>query len=83
MHRDANEAAIFDAFKAVGCSVITINHAGAPDAVVFCQGRPLLVEIKQKHGRLTPAQERFHAAWTGPAIHIVRTVDDALKLAKG
>lgn len=81
--RDANEQSVFDAFRAAGCSVLSISQEGAPDAVVFCQGRTLLVEIKARKGTLTPQQVKFHAAWRGPEIHIVRDVDAALKLVRG
>lgn len=81
--RDQNESLIFAAFRAAGCSILPISAAGAPDAVVFCHGRTLLVEVKARTGRLSEPQKKFHKDWQGPEIHIVRTVDDALKLAAG
>ncbi len=82
--RDANEQIIFEAFEAAGCSVLPISKKGAPDAVVFCHGRPgFPVEVKARLGKLTKHQIAFHKAWRGPEIQIVRDVESALKLAKG
>lgn len=38
-----------------------------------------LVEVKTGKGGLTPAEEQFHQDFAG-YVHIVRTVDDALRL---
>jgi hypothetical protein len=81
--RDANEALILDAFKAAGCAVLSISAEGGPDAIVFHHARFWLVEVKGKKGTLTAKQARFHQAWRGPEIYIVRTVERALELAKG
>lgn len=78
--RDGNEADIFEAFEGRGASVLRMSGAGQPDAVVFYRGSVWLVEVKQKAGKLKPAQVRFQARWTGPAVHIVRSVEDALAL---
>ena len=38
-----------------------------------------LIEVKGPKGKLTPAQVEFMATWPG-VVHIVRSVDDALRL---
>lgn len=78
--RDTVEAEIITAFEAAGGAVLTVSSTGAPDLVVFHRGRVFLVEVKARRGTLTPQQVAFHAAWRGPTIHIVRSVEDALTL---
>ena len=79
--RDANEAVLFRAFKAAGCAVLPISAPGAPDAVIFTPaGKGLLVECKALRGTLSEPQKRFHASWRGPEIHVVRSIDDVLRL---
>lgn len=78
--RDANEPLIVDYLEAAGCSVLKVNEAGKPDLVAFKSGRVWLIEIKQPKGKLRERQTAFQAKWTGPPIHVVRTVDEAAKL---
>lgn len=79
--RDQNEAVLFRAFRAAGCAVLPISAPGAPDAVIFLPtGKGLLVEVKSARGKLRPEQIRWQATWRGPEIHIVRTIDDVLRL---
>lgn len=83
MRRDGNEIGIFQALEARGASILRVSQPGLPDAVVFYQGRVWLMEVKQKAGKLKPAQVRFQAKWTGPAVHIVRSVEDAIAMLSG
>ncbi len=77
--RDANEAEIKDALKAVGASVVTISAKGVPDLLVGYRGVNYLLETKGKRGKLTPDQVQFFEDWCGEAS-VVRTVEDALKV---
>lgn len=86
---DGNQAEIVAALRAVGCKVIPTHTIGQgfPDLVVDYQGRTVLIEVKdpskpKSDRRLTPQQQEFHAAWTGP-IYVVETVDQALQAAIG
>jgi len=81
--RDANEAAILDSFRRAGWAVLKINEPGAPDAVVFSQhGFPYLIEIKMPKGKLRESQKKFQAKWTGPQIHVVRTIEDVIEMVR-
>lgn len=79
---DRNHKEIVAAFRACGCSVVSLAALGrgVPDLLV-ARGRWMaLVEVKAPGGRLTPDQEAFMAVWRGPKVQIVRTVDDVLEL---
>lgn len=74
--RDANEAAIVQALRQVGASVIRISEKGAPDLLVFYRGGLFLIEVKTKSGAATIAQEATSAQ--GWPVVTARTVDAAL-----
>ena len=77
---DGNHAEIRDAMRKAGAEVEDLSGSGRgmPDTLVYtADGRLLLVEIKMPKGTLTAPQVRFHARFP---VHIVRTVEDALKL---
>lgn len=79
---DTNQPAIVAALRDAGCSVVSLATigGGVPDLLV-ARGRLMrLVEVKQPKGHLTPDQGQFFAAWNGPAIAVVRSVEDALAL---
>lgn len=70
---DANHSEIVDAFRKLGCSVLSLAPIGrgVPDLLVHRAGRYALVEVKDgskvpSARKLTPDQERFHAEWRGP-----------------
>ncbi|MDR6393039.1 hypothetical protein [Paraburkholderia phenoliruptrix] len=86
---DGNQAKIVEALRAAGCRVVPTHTIGQgfPDLVVDYHGRTCLVEIKDpkqppSKRRLTPAQEEFHAAWTGP-IYTVESPEHAVLCATG
>lgn len=82
--RDDNEQAIVDRFVARGWLVERISAAGVPDLLVGFYGVLMLVEVKRgKAGKLTTAQQAFHAKWKGYEIHVVRDVDDVDRLIDG
>jgi Holliday junction resolvase len=78
--RDGNETEIVKAFRACGWSVCFLAGSGVPDLAIAKGERLILVEVKQRLGKLTPAQVKWHADWRGPKPVIVRSVDDALAL---
>lgn len=78
--RDMNEAEIVAALVTCGASVTRISAPGAPDLLVGFRGRTLLVEVKAAKGKLTASQERWIADWRGDRVHVVRSVDEALRL---
>ena len=82
---DANQAAIVEALRAVGCKVkCTHRIGGFVDIVVWSPFTKQihLIEIKVPGGKLTPAEARFHAEWKEAAalgqLSIEESIDDAL-----
>ncbi len=61
----------------------THRNAGEPDFIILTDDkRALLVECKTKTGKLSIAQQGMvaHAAKLGHTIHVVRSMEDFLKL---
>lgn len=83
VHRsDANQDAIIGALKRCGVQVEVI---GSPvDLMVCCRGETSLMEVKNPDGKdkLTAAQVAFIARWPGK-IHVVRSIDEALRAVLG
>ena len=76
--RDATEAAIVNALRQFGCTVIPLSQPGIPDLLVRTpDGRAHVVECKAPRGRRTPAQLKFIASWG--AVPIVRSPEEAVK----
>lgn len=78
---DKNQREIVMALRQVpGCSVAVTSsaHDGFPDLVVGFRGTNSMLEVKDRNGKLTPAQEKFHASWRGQ-IEVIRSVEEALR----
>jgi hypothetical protein len=61
----------------------TCRTLGEPDFVILADGgRVLFVECKSRNGKLSPAQNalKFHAEKLGHAVHVVRSMEEFLKL---
>lgn len=61
----------------------THRTLGEPDFVILADGgRVLFVECKSRSGKLSQAQAalKFHAEKLGHAVHVVRSMEDFLKL---
>ena len=78
---DANQLAISEAFKSLGCTVFDLSRVGfgMTDLIVGFCGLNLLVEAKSEIGKLTPDQVEFHASWRGHKC-VIRTPDEAIDL---
>ena len=83
---DANHADIRAALRAVGCGVMDLSKLGdgKPDILVTRIRRGgieawWLMELKVAKGRLRAKQVTFAKGWP-TTIHVVRSVDEALKL---
>ena len=77
---DANHMEICKALRAVGVSV---EYLKLPVDLLIChKGITSLMEIKAEGGRLTKDQVEFIARWPG-TIHVVRSVDEALRAVLG
>lgn len=77
--RDKTEKSIMQGLIALGYSVMTISEAGKPDLMVCKDGQAWLVECKSKGGKLTPAQKKFIAAWTGCPVIVAKTLEEVLE----
>jgi Holliday junction resolvase len=80
--RDAVERDVIKTLEARGYAVFQISGTGVPDLLVSKLGSCWLVEVKRRLGKLTAAQEQFRSRWTGEAIRVVRSRDDALAFPK-
>ena len=61
----------------------TCRTLGEPDFTILADaGRVLFVECKTRTGKLSPAQAalKFHAEKLGHTIHVVRSMEEFLKL---
>lgn len=76
---DDNQKALIAALRQVGASVEVLSARGVPDLLVAYRGIIYLMEVKGAKGKLTPDQVKWHSLWQSP-IHIVRSVDDALRV---
>lgn len=77
---DRNHAEIVQALRQVGWHVFDTSRLGNgfPDLVIHRGGPVRLVELKDKGGALTAAQELFIK--TGWPVTILRSVDEAINL---
>jgi len=73
--RDATEAEIIRALRAIGAFVVQCHGAGTPDLVVLYRSRWFVMEIKSEKGRLRPSQMYGH-------YPIVRTPEQALAVLR-
>lgn len=85
MHRtDNNQAEIVRALKSVGATIVDLSMVGGgcPDIIAgFCK-RSYLIEIKNPdaRGELRTSQIIFQEFWKGENVHVVESVEDALKV---
>ena len=91
--KDENHTAVVAAFRALGCSVISLSAPGCPDLLVGFYGagpRPVnvLVEVKRplgprggkSHRELLDTQVAFGARWKGDRPWVVRSPAEAQAL---
>lgn len=83
---DGNQAEIVAGLRRIGASVRSVAGVGAgfPDLAVGFRGRNYLLECKDPRQVpskrvLTPAEDDFHAEWTGQ-VAIVETAEEAIKV---
>lgn len=87
---DANQRAIVTALRRAGALVHDLSAAGegTPDLLVGWRRQLLLFEVKDgseppSARALTTAQQVFHRAFAGYPVHVVESVDDALRVLLG
>jgi len=74
---DANQQAIMDRLREIGCKVKYIKEP--VDLLVGYRNKNVLLEVKVESGRLTKQQIDFIAEWPGP-VHIVRDPEEAVNI---
>ena len=79
---DDNHTEIVHAFRAAGCSVLSLHRVGSgcPDLLIARNGRSALVEIKDgaksaSRRKLRANQEDFRAQWKG-RVYVATSIDD-------
>ena len=77
---DATQAEVVKALRAIGASVY---YCKLPLDLLVCHRKEtMLVEVKERDGRLTKAQEEFIATWPG-RVHVVRGPLEAVAAVVG
>ena len=84
---DKNQSEVVAALRKVGASVQSLASIGkgCPDLLVGFQGKLYLIEVKDgtnvpSKQLLTEDQKKWHDNWTGSPVHVVRSIDGALKI---
>lgn len=82
---DANQPDIVEALRRCGATVQPLHTVGqgVPDLLVGFRGQTLLLEVKDgakppSERKLTPDQVRWHEAWDGHPVYVVRDVTEAV-----
>ena len=78
--RDDNEPEIVTALETCGARVVRLSVPGGPDLLVGFRGATFLVEVKGPKGKLTDRQVKWITDWRGGPVHVVRSIDDALRV---
>ena len=93
--RDVAEPAIVKALRTIGAVVVQHHGKDEPDLFVLHAGRYFWIEVKNPEGprggksgdgqKLRPGQEAFRAICRAAQgdVHVVRSVDEAIKLVSG
>lgn len=81
--RDANEKRLIEYLRRIGLCVQQISQEGVPDLLVAVPGTPfcLLLEVKDKRGKLTPTQLAWLDKWGGE-VEIIRTIGDIKEIMR-
>jgi len=84
---DKNHAEVVAALRKVGASVQSLASIGkgCPDLLVGYHGILYLMEVKDgtnvpSKQLLTDDQKKWHEAWTGSPVYVVRSIDQALRI---
>ena len=82
---DWNQAQIVLALRKAGAFVQHLHTVGSgcPDLLVSWRGQVLLMEVKDGRlppsaRKLTPDEQAWHDAWTGPPVYLITCVADAM-----
>ena len=78
---DANQPEIVHDLRRAGVSVWITSHMGGgfPDLVCGYHGITILVEVKNRGGKVTPDEAEFFRNWRGSA-YFAETSDEVMKI---
>jgi Holliday junction resolvase len=83
---DSNQTEIVEALRKAGATVQSLAAVGAgvPDLLVGWRGMNFLLEVKDgalppSERRLTPEQVKWHDAWIGRPVFVVKSAQEALE----
>jgi hypothetical protein len=82
--KDNNQNEIVELIRWNGYSVLDLSGAGngVPDLLISNAANMWLAEIKNKYGKLTPVQEKFHRNWGGKPIITAYSFEELLQKVK-
>ena len=80
--RDTVETEIVAALRAFGWSVVHLSLTDGPDLLIGKYRTTFLAEVKTGRKELRERQARWHAAWRGSIVLVLRTVDDVKALER-
>lgn len=78
-HRDKYEPEIVKAFREGGATVLYLSIPDAPDLLVGYCGVDHLVEAKTHNAMPSEDQAKWHKAWRGRPVEVIRTAAHARK----
>lgn len=83
---DGNQDQVVSALRAAGATVQSLAAVGdgVPDLLVGYRGHTMLFEVKDgrkppSQRKMTPEQQKWHAAWNGGTLCIVDGPEAALR----
>ena len=78
--KDSTHTQVLEALRDYGWSALDISRAPlCVDLVIAKAGRVVLVEVKDRTGKLTEAQKALLASWPGETA-ILRSLEDVARL---
>jgi len=78
--KDSTHTQVLEALRAYGWSALDISRAPlCVDLVIAKAGRVVLVEVKDRTGKLTEAQKLLLASWPGETA-VLRSLEDVARL---
>ena len=78
---DKNQDEIVKGLRAIGATVEVLSQVGhsCPDILCGWRGQNYLMEIKDKHGKLSESQKAWHTFWNGQ-VAVVRNLAEAVRV---
>jgi hypothetical protein len=76
---DGNHGEIMETLRDAAISAVSLAAVGdgCPDILAGFRGTCIVLEVKMPGAKLTAAEEKWHAKWSGP-VAIVTTPEEAV-----